>query len=212
MKNIVFIAPPAAGKGTQSDLLVAKYNYKHISTGDLLRNEVKSGSELGKKIDSLLKTGDLVSDDIVNSLLTKELSSDDRPFILDGYPRNMRQVPYLDEILSKIGKSLDAVISLDVPYELLVKRVVGRVYCPKCGKTYHKEYKKPIVSGMCDDCKSELLSRVDDNEETFKIRYNTYLNNTEPLLDYYQSQNLLHVITNQDMAEETFAEIEKVIK
>ena len=123
MKNIVFIAPPASGKGTQSDLLVSKYGYNHISTGDLLREEIKSGSDLGKQIDELMKTGKLVSDDIVNSLLTKALSDSDKTFILDGYPRNMTQVPFLDDILSKANKKVDAIIYLDVPYDLLLKRI-----------------------------------------------------------------------------------------
>ncbi len=212
MKNIVFIAPPASGKGTQSDLLVSKYGYNHISTGDLLREEIKSGSDLGKQIDELMKTGKLVSDDIVNSLLTKALSDSDKPFILDGYPRNMTQVPFLDDILSKANKKVDAVIYLDVPYDLLLKRATGRLTCPKCAHTFHKYFNKPLNDGICDNCGETLISRVDDNEETFKVRYNSYIENTKPLLDYYKDKGNLHVIDKANTKEETLEEIEKVIK
>ena len=212
MKNIVFIAPPASGKGTQSDLLVSKYGYNHISTGDLLREEIKSGSDLGKQIDDLMKTGKLVSDDIVNSLLTKALSDSDKPFILDGYPRNMTQVPFLDDILSKANKKVDAVIYLDVPYDLLLKRATGRLTCPKCAHTFHKYFNKPLNDGICDNCGETLISRVDDNEETFKVRYNSYIENTKPLLDYYKDKGNLHVIDKANTKEETLEEIEKVIK
>ncbi len=212
MKNIVFIAPPASGKGTQSDLLVSKYGYNHISTGDLLREEIESGSDLGKQIDELMKTGKLVSDDIVNSLLTKALSDSDKPFILDGYPRNMTQVPFLDDILSKANKKVDAVIYLDVPYDLLLKRATGRLTCPKCAHTFHKYFNKPLNDGICDYCGETLISRVDDNEEAFKVRYNSYIENTKPLLDYYKDKGNLHVIDKANTKEETLEEIEKVIK
>lgn len=212
MKNIVFIAPPASGKGTQSDLLVSKYGYNHISTGDLLREEIKSGSDLGKQINELMKTGKLVSDDIVNSLLTKALSDSDKPFILDGYPRNMTQVPFLDDILSKANKKVDAIIYLDVPYDLLLKRATGRLTCPKCAHTFHKYFNKPLNDGICDNCGETLISRVDDNEETFKVRYNSYIENTKPLLDYYKDKGNLHVIDKANTKEETLEEIEKVIK
>lgn len=211
MKNIIFIAPPASGKGTQSDLLVKKYGYKHISTGDLLREEAKKETELGIKINELLKTGELVSNDIVNSLLTKALSEDDRPFILDGYPRNMEQLPFLDDILSNINKSIDLVIYLDVPYDTLVKRATGRLSCPNCARTFHKYFAKPMEENICDDCKSTLVSRVDDTEETFKVRYDSYLNKTKPLLDFYLNKGLLKVIKKTSTPEETFEEIESFI-
>ena len=212
MKNIIFIAPPAAGKGTQSDLLVSRYGYVHISTGDLLRAEVASGSELGLQLKELMSAGKLVSSEIVNSLLTKALSETDKSIILDGYPRNMEQVPCLEDILSKIGKSIDVVINLEVPYDLLVQRATGRLSCKNCSHTFNKYFAKPKVDGICDVCGGELISRSDDNEETFKIRYETYLDNTKPLLDYYKDKGLLVNIDKISNPEETFTEIEKVIK
>ena len=210
MKNIVFIAPPAAGKGTQSDLLVKKYNYLHISTGDLLRNEVATKSELGEKIDQIQKKGELVSSKIVNELLTKALKESNKPFILDGYPRNEEQINYLENILNDVNKEIGVVIYLNVSEELACKRATGRLICPKCSSTYHKYFVKPIKEGICDNCGENLITRADDTEETFKIRYNTYINNTKPILDYYNQKGLLKIIDKTD-ADEVF-EIEKVIK
>ena len=211
MKNIVFIAPPAAGKGTQSDLLVNKYDYNHISTGDLLREEVAKGTTLGLEIAEKQKKGELVSSDIVNELLTNAIKVSDKPFILDGYPRNVEQIYFLEEILKNANKEIGVVIYLDVPEDLACKRATGRLICPNCNKTYHKYFVKPINDNICDNCAVELISRADDTEETFKIRYNTYINNTKPLLDYYEKLGLLKIIKKTD-ADEVFAEIEKVIK
>lgn len=212
MKNIIFIAPPAAGKGTQSDLLVSKYGYNHISTGDLLRNEVASSSVLGNEISSIMKSGGLVSDDIVSELLIKAISSSDAPFILDGYPRNIEQAHILEDILNKLNKKVDIVIYLDVPEDIATKRATGRLSCPKCNRTYHKYFAKPIKEGICDNCNCELITRSDDTEETFKVRFANYMKNTAPLLDYYKNNDLLYVVSKINTPEETLMEIENVIK
>jgi len=211
MKNIVFIAPPAAGKGTQSDLLVSKYDYIHISTGDLLREEVASGSSLGLEISEIMKSGSLVGDEIVNKLLINALSKSDRPFILDGYPRNEKQITYLEEILNKVNKEIGVVIYLNVPEDIACQRATGRLVCPNCNRSFHKTENKPLKEGVCDNCGSDLISRSDDTEETFKVRYNTYVDNVKPILDYYEAKGLLKVIDKIVMNEVT-EEIEKVIK
>lgn len=211
MKNIIFIAPPAAGKGTQSELLISKYGYEHISTGDLLRNEIKSGSDLGKELDSMMKSGSLISDEIVNRLLINALSNITKPFILDGYPRTISQALKLDEILASLNKSVDVVVYLDVEEELAMKRATGRLSCKSCNRIYHKYFSKPRVEGICDDCGSSLISRADDTPDTFKVRYDTYINNTKPLLDFYSNKNILVKIDANKEADETFSEIEKVI-
>ena len=211
MKNIIFIAPPAAGKGTQSELLISKYGYEHISTGDLLRNEIKSGSNLGKELDSMMKSGSLISDEIVNRLLINALSNITKPFILDGYPRTISQALKLDEILASLNKSVDVVVYLDAEEELAMKRATGRLSCKSCNRIYHKYFSKPRVEGICDDCGSSLISRADDTPDTFKVRYDTYMSNTKPLLDFYSNKNILVKVDANKEADETFSEIEKVI-
>lgn len=211
MKNIIFIAPPAAGKGTQSELLISKYGYEHISTGDLLRNEIKSGSDLGKELDSMMKSGSLISDEIVNRLLINALSNITKPFILDGYPRTISQALKLDEILASLNKSVDVVVYLDVEEELAMKRATGRLSCKSCNRIYHKYFSKPRVEGICDNCGSSLISRADDTPDTFKVRYDTYMSNTKPLLDFYSNKNILVKVDANKEADETFSEIEKVI-
>ena len=210
MKNVVFVAPPAAGKGTQSDILVERYGYNHISTGDLLRAEVASGSELGQSLAEKMKNGELISDEIVNSLLEKALM-DERPFILDGYPRNEKQIHYLDEILNRVNKEIGVVVYLNVPEDIACSRATGRLVCPKCNSVFHKTENKPKIEGICDNCGEELISRSDDTEETFKVRYNTYVENAKPILEYYESKGLLKVIDKINIDEVT-SEIEKVIK
>ena len=210
MKNILFIAPPAAGKGTQSDLLMEKLNYKHISTGDLLR-ELDKTTPLGKEVAELINAGKLVSDEIVLQLLKDKLLSLDESdsFILDGFPRNLNQANELDKLLSEVNKSLDLVIELDVPYDTCLNRATGRIICPKCHKSYNKFFMKPSKDGICDACGSDLIVRNDDNEETFKERYNTYMETTMPLIKYYEEQGKLIKV---DGINDTFEKIVSVVK
>lgn len=215
MKNIIFIAPPAAGKGTQSDLLVKKYGYAHISTGDLLREEVATGSKLGNELNEIMKSGELVSDEIVSILLKNRLLKDDakKGFILDGYPRTVDQAKKLDILANELGLTLDVAIYLEMDEELAMHRALGRITCPKCGRGYNKyeDNMKPIKEMTCDDCDVELTSRSDDNEETFKNRFQTYIKNTEPLLKYYEDLGILNVVDNSSTPDSTFSNIEKVI-
>lgn len=214
-KNIIFIAPPAAGKGTQSGFLVKKYGFVHISTGDLLRDEVSSKSDLGIELNEIMKSGKLVSDEIVGKLLENRLMKDDikNGFILDGYPRNVSQARFLDDMLKKLNMKIDHVLYLSMDRDMAMKRALGRLSCPKCNATYNKyeDAFKPKVDGICDNDQSTLVSRSDDNEETFKKRFDTYIKDTEPLLMYYDEKNLLRRIDNSGSPEETFAKIEEVI-
>lgn len=214
MKNIIFIAPPAAGKGTQSELLVKKYGYKHISTGDLLREEVKKNSLLGNNIKDLMESGQLISDDIVLELLKNKIISWGKQsnFIFDGFPRTINQAMELDKLASTIGIKIDCVIYLKIDESTACKRAIGRLSCPNCQRGYNKyeEALKPLQENICDDCKCQLISRSDDNEQTFKERFKTYLNNTQPLLDYYEKFGIINVIASLNPMD-TFKEIEGVI-
>lgn len=195
MKNIIFIAPPAAGKGTVSDYLVKNYNYEHLSTGDLLREVIKSGSSFGKEIESIISAGNLVSDEIIIKLVSDKLATlpKDKPFILDGFPRTLNQAKSLDEMLINIGVTNIMAAYLDIDLETAMDRVLGRIICPKCQRSYNFKLAKlkPKVDNICDDCNIELESRSDDNEETFKVRFDTYLKNTSPIIDYYRERGIL---------------------
>lgn len=194
MKNIIFIAPPAAGKGTISDYLVKKFNYKHISTGDLLRDEIASGSEFGKEIDNIIKNGSLVDDEIVIKLVQKNLLAiNESPFILDGFPRTLAQALKLDTMLNDLNVKNILVVYLTIDLDTILNRVRGRVICPKCKKSYNlnNDKLKPIMDNICDDCGATLEKRNDDNEETFVVRYQKFIENSRPILDFYQGKNLL---------------------
>lgn len=215
MKNIIFIAPPAAGKGTQSDYLVKKYGFVHVSTGDLLRKEVAEGTPLGHEIEGLMKEGILISNEIVSALLKKCLSetASEVGFILDGYPRKEEQCKLLDEIMQELNMKVDVVLYLDMDETTAMHRALGRITCPKCGRGYNKyeNVMMPKVKNICDDCGVELTSRSDDNEESFKLRFNQYICEVEPILDYYKKLGILKIIDNSGTPDDTFAKIESVI-
>lgn len=215
MKNIIFIAPPAAGKGTQSDLLVKKFGFVHVSTGDLLRKEVAEGTELGREIEGLMEKGILISNEIVSALLKKCLkeTKTDAGFILDGYPRKEEQCRLLDDIMQELNMKVDVVLYLDMDETTAMHRALGRITCPQCGRGYNKyeDVMKPKVENLCDDCGIELTSRNDDNEESFKIRFNQYVESVEPILDYYRKLGILNIIDNSGTPDSTFAKIESVI-
>lgn len=197
MKNIIFIAPPAAGKGTVSDYLIKNYHYKHLSTGDMLRAEIEAGSEFGKEISNIMATGSLISDDIMISLVKQQLIKlSNQNFILDGFPRTLEQAKSLDEMLISLGVTNNVVIFLDIDKELALKRILGRVNCPKCGRSYNVYFEdmEPENENICDDCKSELIKRTDDNEESFEVRFDTYMNNVKSIKDYYNEKHMLSEI------------------
>lgn len=198
MKNIIFLSPPAAGKGTQSNIISNKYNIPAISFGDLLREEASSGSELGNYIHELQTKGVLVDDDIALKVLEKRLNMNDcsKGYILDGYPRNINQANSYDELLRKLNRDLGIVIFLNPPFDEIKNRVVGRVSCPKCKATFNEEieFLKPKVQGICDKCGSNLVKRSDDNLEAYKTRYDVYLTSTSPLIDFYKERNVLYEI------------------
>ena len=212
MKNLILIAPPAAGKGTLSESLVKDFNYTHISTGDLLREKQNDGTELGNEIKELMQSGSLVGDDIVTALLKEKLETIEGSFILDGYPRNLKQADILNNLLNELNLNIGKVIYINVSKEVAMERALGRISCSKCGKIYNKYNPEmtPSVEGICDLCGGEIVGRSDDNEESFKVRFDTYVNNTKPLMDYYEEKGLLY-ITNSSTSKEVFEETKKVI-
>ena len=216
MRNIVFIAPPAAGKGTQATILKDKFNIAHISTGDLLREEVKKGTELGNILSEQMKSGKLISDEIVTDLLRNRLLEPDtnNGYILDGYPRNISQAEILENILDEINKPISHVIYLDIDSETAMKRACGRLQCSNCGKIYNKyiDESKPKNEGICDDCNITLTHRADDNEDSFKVRFETFMESTKPLIDFYNSKGLLYTVDSSVSKEYTSEQVIKVLE
>lgn len=212
MKNIIFIAPPAAGKGTMSDILMERYNYEHISTGDILRSMAKKDDEFGKELSNLLSQGVLVPDDIVYEAVKRKLSELKNSFILDGFPRNIEQAKEYDKILKEINKELGVVIYLDTPREILEKRITGRRLCKECGSTYNvlTGVNTPKVENTCDKCGGALYQREDDNLESFNTRFETFLEKTYPLVEFYENKNVLYRVKSIDI-DNTMKEIEAII-
>lgn len=211
MKSIILIAPPAAGKGTQSDLLVERYGFAHISTGDMLREVSKYDSAIKAK----LENGELISDDIVFSLLEERLSDKDcqKGFILDGFPRNVNQAVMFDEMIKKFDIDSYVVIFLDVDKDTACKRIVGRLSCPNCKKVYNDMITEsmPKISGKCDDCNVSLVRRSDDNSVTFGKRYDEYLKNTAPLIDFYEKKGIFHKVDSGMGKDIVFESIKNIL-
>ena len=217
MKNIIFIAPPAAGKGTYAKILAEKYNIPHISTGELLREEATKSTDLGKIVKKLMEDGALVSDEVIIKLFKNRiLKSDcDNGYILDGYPRNLNQAKTYEELLKELNKDLGVVIFLDIDKELAMKRALSRIVCSNCGTSYNLivEAQKPKKENICDKCHFELNVRDDDNEKTFINRFETYVEKTQNLIDYYREKKVLEVvrILEDKSALEVVSEIEEII-
>ncbi len=216
MKNIIFLAPPAAGKGTLSEMLVEKFGYGHISTGDLLREEVAKKSELGLEAEELMKAGKYVPDELIIKLIENRIVEPDceNGYILDGFPRTKVQAEKYDELLSKLNKDLGIVIYIEIDKDMAMKRACSRITCPKCGRIYNKysEEMKPKVDNMCDDCNVSLTSRSDDSEETFAKRFDEYIEKTMPLYDYYKNKGVLKTIKASKSKYKTFEDALKVLE
>lgn len=215
MKSIIFIAPPAAGKGTQAKLLVEKYGIPHISIGDLLRAARNGNDERSKIICEMQDNGKLVPNELVLELLKERLEQFDceNGYILDGFPRNLQQAKEYEDILSDIGKELGIVISIDLSREVAEKRISGRLSCPSCGAVYNSsiEGAMPKKENICDNCNTTLVHRKDDDVATYGVRYQTFENDTKPLLDYYSKKNVLFHVHGDRTMEEIFKEITTII-
>lgn len=203
MRNIILISPPGAGKGTQAKIISEKYNIPAISFGELLREEARTESDLGKHIHELQTKGILVEDDICIQVLEKRLKSDDckNGFILDGYQRSIEQVHLYDKLIEKLNLDFGIVIFLNPPYDEIKKRIIGRLSCPNCKAIFNDQidFLKPNVEGICNECNSTLVKRSDDNETSYKTRYDVYINQTKPVIDCYKKRGVLYEINDTDM-------------
>lgn len=215
MKNIMFIAPPAAGKGTQAELVTKKYNIPHISTGDILREISKEDSEIGSYVYETLASGKLVKDEITYKLIEERLNKEDckNGYIIDGFPRNLDQAVEYDKILANLGYEIGNVIYLEISEKTLEKRITGRRLCEDCHAIYNINDKNssPKVESVCDKCGGKLYQRNDDNLEAFQTRYQMYLEKTAPIIEHYKKQNVLHVINGEDTVENIFNAVDEII-
>lgn len=215
MKNVILIAPPASGKGTQAKLIEDKYHMVHISTGDLLR-DIDTETELGSYVKSLMETGALIDDEIIYQLLEERLQQEDcqNGYILDGFPRNIEQARNYEEILKRLHLDLGIVIYIEVAEDVLAKRIIGRRICKTCGAIYNVNFidKTPRNKDICDKCGQILKTRSDDNIDSFKNRYHIYLEKTMPLVNYYEEKGVLYTINGDNKEQDVFKEIEEILR
>lgn len=214
MRNLVLLGPPGAGKGTQAERISELYGIPHVSTGDIFRDNLKRGTELGLKAKEYMDRGELVPDEVVIGIVRDRLAEPDcaEGFVLDGFPRTVAQADALKEMLAGMGKPLQHVLNIQVPDETVVKRLTARHTCRACGAVYHLIFDPPREEGKCDACRGELYVRDDDREETVRARLEEYRAKTQPLIDYYRAEGLLREIDGSASMDEVLASIRKVLE
>ncbi len=215
-REMIFLGPPACGKGTQTNRLAEYFNLPHVDTGSLLRAEIKSESENGKIAKQYIDKGQLVPVELVAKIIKDRLAQKDceEGYILDGFPRSAEQA----DMLTKINEELDGdkevsfkAVYFDLDQEILISRIVNRRSCPKCGEIYNIKFHPPKTEGVCDKCGTELTQRKDDNEETAKARFETYFRETAPLVDYYKNKDVLRTIDANGSIDEVWERLLKVV-
>ena len=211
--NLILLGPPGSGKGTQAQFIVKKYNYFQLSSGDLLRNEIKKNTTLGKKIESIIPHGELVTDEIVNLLLKQAVTNpkNKNRIIFDGYPRNIPQTKNLELVLKEVNQSIGSIIFLNVSREIIKKRIMGRITCEKCNMILNEFFNKDEIDAHpCE--KKYLKKRKDDDEQTIITRYNTYMKKTKPVLDFYASKEGFHEIDASLNIEAITSKIDQILE
>lgn len=216
-KELIFLGPPACGKGTQTSMLAEYFGFPHVDTGSLLRTEISAQTENGKIAKSYIDKGHLVPVELVGNIIKNRLAQPDckNGYILDGYPRSVEQADMLTDINQEIDNGMDAdfrAIYFEIDTDILISRIVNRRSCPKCGEIYNLKYKAPKKDGFCDKCETELTQRKDDNEETAHARFDTYFTETAPLIEYYKNKNCLKSIDASGSIDEVWERLLKVVE
>ena len=214
MLNIILMGPPGAGKGTHAVWIAKDFNIPHISTGDMFREAMSSGSELGNKIKDVINSGGLVSDDLTCALVKERLSQPDcaNGYLLDGFPRTIPQAEAFEKMGKELGIGANLVLNISCPDEVLISRIAGRRVCPHCGASFNVNTAKPKVEGICDECGTALIQRKDDNEASFAIRLANYHSQTAPLIDYYKKQGIYNGFEGTSTPEELFDAIDALLE
>ena len=212
--NIILMGPPGAGKGTQAELIKAKYPVPHISTGDMFREAVSNGTEMGKEAQKYMDAGKLVPDQVTIGIVEERLAQSDcaKGFLLDGFPRTTVQAEALDQVLQKLNRKVEVALNIAAPNQVLIERLSGRVSCKDCKKVYNLSYNPPAQAGVCDICGGEIIQRSDDRGETVAKRLDVYNEQTAPLLDYYNQRRLLHDLDGNRDSREVFQDVVKILE
>lgn len=211
--RLILLGAPGSGKGTQATMLAEKFTIPHISTGDIFRSNIRNGTELGKRAKEYIDKGMLVPDELTIDIVKDRLQQDDckNGFILDGFPRTIPQAEYLEQALMDMSLAIDAALNIHVADSEIITRVSGRRVCPSCGMSYHIIYNPPSHGNVCNDCKSEVVQRTDDKEETVLSRLSVYHEQTEPLIKFYENTGKLKTVVGQDRIEDTSKEVLKAL-
>lgn len=214
LKNIILMGPPGAGKGTQAKMLIGTFKIPHISTGDMFREAIKDGTELGKLAQGYINHGDLVPDEVTIGIVKERLAKKDcdNGFLLDGFPRTIPQAEALEKIGKEINRKIDVVINIECGEKELIRRISGRRVCKVCGTPYHVDTMKPKVEGICDVCGGPLIQRKDDNPEALKVRLEHYNKETKPLLEFYKTRKILKDFDGMIGTDKLFDELSQLIK
>ncbi|MBQ1289326.1 MAG: adenylate kinase [Erysipelotrichaceae bacterium] len=211
--NILIIGAPGTGKGTMSEKLIEKYGIVHVSTGDMLRESVKNGTEVGKKAHGYMERGELVPDEVIHDIILERFAQKDMEngILMDGYPRTLAQAEDLDTILASLGKKVDCVLNLELDEQVLIGRITGRRTCPNCKAIYHIQNMPPKVEGICDICGSKLVTRKDDTVESLRVRLDAYHESTKDVIGYYEKQGIVKNINADQSVEKVFEDITEAL-
>lgn len=212
--NMIIMGPPGSGKGTQAARITEVYKIPAISTGDMLREAIAAGTQMGLAAKSFMDKGELVPDDVVIGIVRERLKADDAQngFLLDGFPRSAVQAEALGEMLAGEAKTLDLVLNVAVPDDEIIRRLSHRRVCPQCNAVYHLDHQPPKVAGLCDKCGTDVIQRDDDNEATIAHRLEVYRNNSEPLIEYYRKMGRLAEVSGLKSIDEVFGEVRALVE